>query len=44
MEVYDNDAHVIEEIRASNLWHLRLGHMGEKGVNMLTFKGRLLDP
>lgn len=43
VEVSDAKAYVFEEVRESNLWHQRLGHICEKGMKMLTSKGRLPD-
>ncbi|KAI3767934.1 hypothetical protein L2E82_18363 [Cichorium intybus] len=41
VEVSDAEAHAVEEVGASTLWHQRLGHMSEKGMKMLVSKGRI---
>lgn len=38
VEVSDAEAHAVEEVGASTLWHQRLGHMSEKGMKMLVSK------
>ncbi|KAL8092162.1 hypothetical protein AgCh_034456 [Apium graveolens] len=32
---------VADEIESSTLWHIRLGHMSEKGMKLLTSKGKI---
>ena len=32
---------IADEIGSSTLWHLRLGHMSEKGMKLLAYKGKI---
>ena len=43
VEISDAEAHAVEKVGASTLWHQRLGHMSEKGMKMLVSKGRIPD-
>ena len=44
VEVFDDEAHVVKEFGASTLWYQRLVHMSEKGMKMLSSKGRISNP
>lgn len=41
VEFSDAEEHDVDEVKASTLWHQRLRYMSEKGMNMLSSKGRI---